>query len=455
VSGAWGTRLGPALQERDFALLWLALVGMGVSMQMLEVAIGWQVYSNHHSALDLGWIGLAEFLPMFALALPAGHVADRLPRRLVLAFSLVLSVGVGGGLVALSVAGVRAVAPFLGFALAAGTAYAIGTPAARALPAVLVPSRLLESAMTLRSIATQSSQVVGPALQVSLANGVSLEYQTAGSSEDPPLLMIMGYATQLIAWPCEFCAQLARGGRFVISFDNRDCGLSSKLEGEGAPIEQVIAAASGGDYANARELAAYTLSDMSDDALGLLSALGIERAHVLGASMGGMIAQTCAIEHPERLLTLTSIMSSTGERTVGQPTAEALQALLAPRPADRDGYIATAERVLLWRSKRYPELEEARALAAESYDRCFYPEGVSRQLAAMIASPARVDALRELQTPTLVIHGLDDTLIDPSGGRRTAELVPNARLLLLEDMGHDRPRPLWLALCEAILEHTS
>ena len=158
------TALGPALAERDFSLLWLALVGMGVSMQMLEVAIGWQVYSNHRNALYLGLIGLAEFIPMFALALPAGHLADRLPRRLVLGGSLLLSAGVALGLVALSAAGVRALAPFLALALGAGTAYAIGTPAARALPPTLVPTQLLESAMTLRSIATQASQVVGPAL---------------------------------------------------------------------------------------------------------------------------------------------------------------------------------------------------------------------------------------------------------------------------------------------------
>jgi MFS family permease len=157
-------RLGPALAERDFALLWLALLGMGISVQMLEVAIGWEVYTNHRSALDLGWIGLAEFIPMFVLALPAGHLADRLPRRLVFIASLLLSTGVAIGLVLLSSSGVRAVLPFLALALGAGTANAIGTPAARALPPTLVPTELLESAMTLRSIAVQFGAVVGPAL---------------------------------------------------------------------------------------------------------------------------------------------------------------------------------------------------------------------------------------------------------------------------------------------------
>jgi MFS family permease len=157
-------RLGPALAQRDFALLWFALLGMGVSVQMLEVAIGWEVYTNHRSALDLGWIGLAEFIPMFALALPAGHLADRLPRRLVFGCSLLLSAAVAVGLVVVSSSGVTAVLPYLALALGAGTATAIGTPAARALPPTLVPARLLESAMTLRSIATQSGAVVGPAL---------------------------------------------------------------------------------------------------------------------------------------------------------------------------------------------------------------------------------------------------------------------------------------------------
>jgi MFS family permease len=158
------THLGPALGERDFALLWLALLGMGVSEQMLEVAIGWQVYTNHRSALNLGLIGLAEFIPMFVLALPAGHLADRVSRRLILGYSLLLSAAVGVGLVAVSVARVTAVAPFLALALGSGTAYAIGIPAARALPAALVPEDLIESAMTLRSIATQASQVLGPAV---------------------------------------------------------------------------------------------------------------------------------------------------------------------------------------------------------------------------------------------------------------------------------------------------
>jgi pimeloyl-ACP methyl ester carboxylesterase len=290
--------------------------------------------------------------------------------------------------------------------------------------------------------------------QISTPQGITLEYETVGSPADPPLLLVMGFGAQLIAWPRALCERLADGGRFVVSFDNRDCGLSSKLDGRGADLASVIAAASAGDFDRARALAAYTLSEMSDDGLALLTALGVEGAHVVGTSMGGMIAQTMAIEHPERLLTLTSMMSTTGEPEYGQSTPAAVRALLTPAPADRAGYVDAAESSLIWRSKKYPDLAGVRKLAGESYDRCYCPAGVTRQLAAMIASGSRADALRRLQIPTLVVHGLDDTLIAPSGGERTAALIPDARLLLLEDMGHDRPEPLWPQISDALLEHT-
>jgi pimeloyl-ACP methyl ester carboxylesterase len=299
-----------------------------------------------------------------------------------------------------------------------------------------------------------SATVLAVMPQIAISGGVSLAYETFGAPADPPVLFVMGFGTQLIGWPLGFCERVAEGGRFVIAFDNRDCGLSEKFDGQGAALEDIIAAASAGDLETARGLAAYTLSEMAADGFGLLAALGIEEAHVVGSSMGGMIAQTMAIEHPERVLTLTSMMSTTGEPEFGQPTPEALQALLTPAPADRDGYIDAAESWLIWRSRRYPDLPGARRLAAESYDRCYYPAGVSRQLAAMIASGSRADALRELRVPTLVIHGRDDTLIAPDGGERTAALIPGARLLLVEDMGHDRPQPLWSLLSQAILGHT-
>jgi pimeloyl-ACP methyl ester carboxylesterase len=290
--------------------------------------------------------------------------------------------------------------------------------------------------------------------QILTPEGLTLEYDTFGSSTDPALLLVMGFGAQLISWPRAFCERLADAGRFVIRYDNRDCGLSSKIDGRPADVAAIIAAASAGDLEMVRTLAPYTLSTMSDDGLELLTELGIGRAHVVGSSMGAMIAQTMAIEHPERVLTLTSMMSTSGEPEFGQSTPQASQALLTPAPADRAGYIDAAKTSLIWGSKKYPDLGAARELAAQSYDRCYYPEGVSRQLAAMIVSGSRADGLQNVQVPTLVIHGLDDTLIAPSGGRRTAALVPDARLLLLQDMGHDRPVPLWPQICSAILEHT-
>ncbi len=290
---------------------------------------------------------------------------------------------------------------------------------------------------------------------ITTSSGVMLEYETFGSAADPSLLLVGGLGAQLVAWPRGFCERLAAEGRFVIAFDNRDCGLSSKFDRSPDTLSLVIDAATKGDFVQARKLAAYTISDMSDDALGILDALGIRRAHVLGASLGGAIAQTMAIEHPERLLSLTSMMSSTGEPDFGQSRPEALQILFEPAAQGRDEYIAAVEKTVVWRSRKYPDLEAARRVAAESHDRGLCPEGTNRQLAAMIADGSRADGLRRLRVPTLVIHGLDDTLITPSGGERTAQLVPGAALLLVQDMGHDRPEPLWPQLCSAIAAHTA
>ena len=287
-----------------------------------------------------------------------------------------------------------------------------------------------------------------------VSDGVFIAYDTFGDPGDPPVLLVIGFGAQMIGWHEDFCAMLAGRGRYVIRYDNRDCGLSTRFDDRPVDIGAFIAAVRGGDIAAAQAMAPYSLRDMADDGLGLLTALGIAKAHVVGSSMGGMIAQTMAIEHPERLLTLTSIMSTTGEPEFGQSTPAAMQALLKPAPADRAGYIAAAESSVIWRSKKYPNLDDARQLAGESYDRCYHPEGVTRQLAAMIASGSRAEGLRDLQVPTLVMHGLDDTLIAPSGGERTAALIPHARLVLLRDMGHDRPEQLWPRICKAILGHT-
>ncbi|MBA2385999.1 MAG: alpha/beta hydrolase [Acidimicrobiia bacterium] len=292
-----------------------------------------------------------------------------------------------------------------------------------------------------------------PKVAVATTNpsSIDLEYDTFGDPGDPALLLIMGFTAQLTGWDEALCNQLAEQGRYVIRYDNRDCGLSTKLDGVAVDTGAVMVAALAGV-----ELppVPYTLVDMGNDATGLLDHLDIERAHLVGASMGGMIAQTVAIEHPQRVLSLTSIMSTTGDPAVGRSTPEAITALLTPPPADRDAYIDGSSRWATWASKRYVDHRALRDRAAREYDRSFYPEGAPRQLAAIYASGERTEALRLLDIPTLVIHGRDDTLITQSGGERTAELIPGARLLLLDDMGHDLPTPIWPVLVDAIIAHT-
>ena len=287
--------------------------------------------------------------------------------------------------------------------------------------------------------------------RAAVATGMELEYDTFGSPDDPALLLIMGFTAQMTSWEEGFCRMLADGGRYVIRFDNRDCGLSSKLDGQMVDPGPVMAAI----FANETPPPVpYTLSDMAADAIGLLDHLGIERAHVMGASMGGMIAQTVAIEHPERVRSLISVMSMPGEPEVGQPAPEAIEALLAPPPTERDAYIESSSRWMTWASKKYRDPAKAREQAARGYDRSFYPEGASRQLAAIYASGRRTEGLSALDVPTLVIHGRDDTLITPSGGLRTAELIPGSVLLFLSDMGHDMPEPLWPVIVDNVLSHT-
>ncbi|HEX8102046.1 MAG TPA: alpha/beta hydrolase [Solirubrobacteraceae bacterium] len=284
---------------------------------------------------------------------------------------------------------------------------------------------------------------------------ITIAHETFGDPSHPAVLLVMGFGTQLLGWDADFCRMLAARGRYVIRYDNRDCGLSTKFDEHPVHLGDFVAAVAAGDVDRALAMAPYSLRDMARDGMDLLTELGIARAHVVGSSMGGMIAQKMAIEFPDRVLSLTSMMSSTGEQEHGQSTPEAQQVLFSPRPADRDGYVAAAARELVWASRRYGDAAQLRTLAAAGYDRAHHPAGVPRQLAAMILDGSRAEALRTLDVPTLVIHGLDDTLIDPSGGRRTAELVPGARLLLVEDMGHDRPRALWPRLVDAIAAHTA
>ncbi|MCE9621386.1 MAG: alpha/beta fold hydrolase [Actinomycetia bacterium] len=285
-----------------------------------------------------------------------------------------------------------------------------------------------------------------------VATGMELEYDTFGSPADPALLLIMGLTAQMTAWDERLCQQLADAGRFVIRFDNRDCGLSTKLDGQVPDLAGAMTAAFADQPPPPLP---YTLSDMAADAIGLLDHLGIEKAHVVGASLGGMIAQVLAVENPERVLTLTSMMSQPGDTEAGQPTPEAAIAIFTPPPNTREEYIESASRWMVWQSKKYGDLERLRDLAGREFDRSFYPEGGPRQVAAIYGSGRRTEALKNVRVPTLVIHGRDDTLITPGGGFLTAELIPGAHMLYLADMGHDMPEPLWPMLVNAIVTHTA
>jgi pimeloyl-ACP methyl ester carboxylesterase len=271
------------------------------------------------------------------------------------------------------------------------------------------------------------------------ANGIEIEYETFGYAEDPPLLMVNGLGSQLISWERDFLDGFVDRGFFVICFDNREVGLSTKLD-----VDE-----SGGDPGSAP----FLLSDMALDAVAVLDDLDIDAAHVLGQSMGGMIAQCVAIDHPERVLTLTSIMSTTGDADVGQPTPEALEQLLAPSPTEREAYIANAvESGRAIGSPEHFEEDRARAKAERVYDRSFHPRGVANQLLAVVSSPSRSDALGSLSVHALVIHGDVDPLVSLSGGERTAEVIPGAELLVLEGMGHDLPSVFWPTIIENVTQ---
>ena len=282
------------------------------------------------------------------------------------------------------------------------------------------------------------------------ANGIELAYEEFGDRADPTVLLIMGLGVQMLGWNQEFCELLAGRGFRVVRFDNRDVGRSTKIEGGRRPD---LMAAAMGDASSA----SYTLDEMADDCAGLLDHLGVEAAHLVGASQGGMIAQTLAITHPERVLSLVSIMSSTGDRAVGQPHPEALPTLLNRAPADREGYAESA--VQVFRVIGSPGFEAAedglRELARASFDRGYHPEGTARQLLAVLASGDRTEALGGLDVPTVVIHGTDDPLIDVSGGKATTAAIPGARLELIEGMGHDLPRELWPRFVNLIIENAA
>jgi pimeloyl-ACP methyl ester carboxylesterase len=282
-----------------------------------------------------------------------------------------------------------------------------------------------------------------------VGRGISLCYETFGDRSDPTALLIMGLGTQMLAWNDDFCSRLAARGLHVVRFDNRDIGRSTHISAPPPTIGQLLR--------RSRAAAAYTLADMADDAAGLLDELDLSPAHVIGASMGGMIAQTLAARHPQHVRSLVSIMSNTGSRVWGQPSLRTYAVLLRRAPQARDPYIAHIERVFAAiGSPGLPrDLEEVRALAAASYDRDHDPDGPGRQLAAIIASGNRATELRRITAPTLVVHGKADPLVAYSGGRATARLIPGAKMMSVEGMGHDLPRAVWPRLIDAIAAHAA
>jgi pimeloyl-ACP methyl ester carboxylesterase len=276
---------------------------------------------------------------------------------------------------------------------------------------------------------------------------VTLCYETFGDPADPAMLLIMGLGTQMVAWREDFCRQLVDRGFFVIRFDNRDSGKSTSMAGRPVTLLELVA--------KRVKKPPYTLAEMADDAIGLLDQLGIERAHIVGASMGGMIGQHLAMRYPGRVLSLASIMSTTGGRFVGQPRMAVIPLFLSKPSGGKDDYIERA--VKLFRtvgSKRLFDEDYVRESAAASWDRGVNVAGTGRQLGAITADGNRSKRLARVTAPTVVIHGKDDKLVAPSGGKATAKAIKGAKLLMLDDMGHDLPRPVWPKIIDAIVENT-
>jgi pimeloyl-ACP methyl ester carboxylesterase len=280
-----------------------------------------------------------------------------------------------------------------------------------------------------------------------LPSGLSLAYQTMGEGE--PLLLVMGLGAQMLMWPDTFCAMLAERGFRVIRFDNRDVGLSTRFHEHGAvPLPKLLAALAG----RGRARAPYRLHDMADDAAQLLDALGIDAAHVVGASLGGMVAQQLAIQAPGRVRSLTSIMSTTGSRRVGLPSPRALSALLKPAPTDEESQV----RRFVWffsevGSPAYPaDPADLERIARASFARGLAGDGFSRQLMAVLASGNRTAGLQQLDLPALVIHGDADPLVTLSGGEATARAIPGATWMRVAGMGHDLPQPVWPRFVDGI-----
>ncbi len=280
------------------------------------------------------------------------------------------------------------------------------------------------------------------------ANDVDLYFETVASGE--PLLLVHGLGAQLINWHTEFLGLLADQGFGVTRYDNRDVGLSTKIESAPPPDFQAI-------MSDDPSSAPYRVADMAADAAGLIETLGLGPVHAVGVSMGGMIVQQLAIDRPDLVRSLCSIMSTTGDRAVGKPTAAALEVLMAAPPTERAAYLD--QQVRVWEvlgSPGFPFDEpEVRRRAGAAFDRCFYPQGTGRQLAAILASPDRTERLSGVRIPALVVHGEDDPLINVSGGRATAAAIPGSELLVVPGMGHELPPAVWKEVVGAVVANTS
>lgn len=281
------------------------------------------------------------------------------------------------------------------------------------------------------------------------ANGITLEYDSFGSADDRPLLLVMGLGAQMIHWDETFCEGLAQRGHHVIRFDNRDAGLSTRFDDAAVPDMSALVAQL---ISGQKPEVPYTLDDMANDAFGLLDALDVERAHIAGASMGGMIVQAMALARPERIRSLTSIMSSTGNPALPPASPAAMAALTLPMPADLDGYLARSVEVARAIGSPGFPFDEARTRdrARLAFERGVYPQGTARQMAAIVAHGNRRPGLEQLAVPALVIHGSADPLVPVHGGRDTLEALRGADWLQIEGMGHDLPPATWEPISAAI-----
>ena len=282
-----------------------------------------------------------------------------------------------------------------------------------------------------------------------IGEGITLCHESFGDPSAPPLLLVMGLGTQMIAWREDFCEQLASRGFHVVRFDNRDVGLSTHMSGPPPTLRQM--------FTRKLPAGAYSLEDMADDTLRLTEKLDLGPVHVVGASMGGMIGQVIAARHPDHVRSLVSIMSNTGSRWTGQPALSAYRLFLAEAPNEREAFIEHVSKLFAIVGSHgdlYDE-EYVRDVTARSFDRNHDAVGVGRQLGAVLKTGKRDAMLRSIKAPTLVIHGTEDRLVRPSGGRATKRAIPGARLMEVEGMGHDLPRGAWPEIIDAIAENAA